>query len=716
MRDHGQAEKIVSFDACRGTGAHSDPPVAITLVLDTLKVSQDEAQSEIDQVVQFLRQNGGHLGQPVSILTLTSTGLWQVGVSSTDGNALAAAIRHHHLTSWQNNATNLSARIDQTWQASQAPYGAASIGAPAGMDPAAESALKAIAAIAMAERRMPGRKILFWVGPRWSVGSGHKPTEKEQTPEAKQVLFDKIVWFSTLLRLARVRLYSISVEETVFEGTNPPIPSLPVSSPAEVTLSDLNRNLLAIESGGQARKATNNLVRQLDDCLREESVSYTLSFNPAPAEHVDAYHDLRVEVRPSGLTARTNAGYYDQPYYLDAPNSAVRKVTVAQLDQLLREARGTSDGDLERQLSGLELTERASGAAVAGWIADVRGKKAREALVALADEAAFLDPPAADILTDAPPEVPAQRQMITRTAEYLNQTIPHLPNFFARRTMVRYEEIPSFYKGDARFTAAEPLHVVDSSRTTVLYRNGAEVESRAPPRGKVDPQLTTYGTFGPVLGAVRSALALGVMWSHWEKGSDGGRRAVFRYAVPATASQFMVGGCCRPGGDGTVGFSRMAGYHGEMAIDPASGALLRVTVQADLNGFVPMGRAEIMVVYGPVDIGGKTYICPVRSVGLWRARSLNTMTEWNTDAFLAWGPYATKLNDFRFDDYHTFRAKVRILPGFTQVPNSPRKAVLWSASSHGRFARYFSSRTQIFRKLMGWLASPCACSLIGALS
>ena len=32
-------------------------------------------------------------------------------------------------------------------------------------------------------------------------------------------------------------------------------------------------------------------------------------------------------------------------------------------------------------------------------------------------------------------------------------------------------------------------------------------------------------------------------------------------------------------------------------------------IEADLQGFVPLDRSDIMVEYGPVEIGGKTYIC-----------------------------------------------------------------------------------------------------------
>lgn len=703
--DNGHPEKIVSFHAYGGMGAAPDPPVSVTLVLDTLQLPFTLASQERQSVEAFLRRHGGHLAQPMTILTLTESGLSRVGVASTEGNRLAESIAHNRVTSWTGRNNNLSAQIDRTSNQSQVPaLGAGLVNIPVVNDLPGEAALKALGAIATAERRQSGRKLLIWVGPGWGVGSGvfgHNPQgagsgvnpeEAAETNKEKQTLFDRIVWFSTLLRVARITLDNFSEGETT--GVNNDdgqlgVPLLngpaampfpwysvhPAVSPQELSptsgqgVANLNRKVLALESGGRSMPRSSDLARQLEDCVHETNTFYSLTFNPAPAAHFDEYHTLGVNIREPGLTAHTNTSYYDQPYYLDTPDPAIRKITVAQLGELLRGARSESDGDMARQLSDLELTERASDDEVASWTAELRGKKARQVLLALADASAFLDPPPAEIPGDAPPDEDAQRQMISLAANYLNTTIPRLPNFFARRTSVGYEETPPFYKGGGRFTAAEPLHAVGSSKTTVLYRDGAEVvDAKTGRRGKEDQSLTTYGTFGPVLGAVKGALADSgaLTWSRWEKDAAGARRAVFRYAVPTAASGYKTGGCCLPDGDGTMAFVRMTGYHGEIAIDPGSGAVLRVELEADFNGFVPMGRADVMVAYGPVNLGSKTYICPVHSVGIWRARSVNTLLEWNnTQGFLTWGPYATKLNDFRYDDYHLFRAESRILSGFS---------------------------------------------------
>jgi VWFA-related protein len=682
--DNGQPEKIVSFHAYDGLSAKADPPARIILVLDMLEAPELASQVR-DSARAFLRENGGHLAQPTSVLLITKTGLSRVGLSPTDGNALAESITNDRETPWNPAKGNLSTQIDHTWEASQAPYlgpgnpwyaPPGATGGPKKLDPSAEAALQALGMIATTQRRQPGRKLLIWLGPGWGMGSGNNPNEKDgsghlkekEVIEQKQLLFDKIVWLSTLLRLARVSVYSFSVGEKNLIGFPSLASYVAVTLPAQATVFDLNRKMLAIESGGRVLKPSTDLAHQIDDCVREANAFYTLSFDPAPAVNPDEYHDLKVVLHQLGMTVRTNAGYYDEPYYSDAPNLALRRLTVAQLTQWMHDAQGESDGELAKQLSILELTERANTAEIASWTTELHSKKAREALLALVDASAFLDPPAAYVLPDPPPDENAQREMVSLATEYLNNTIPRLPNFFARRTAISYEEIPPFYQGIGRFTAAQPLHAVNTSKTTVLYRSGAEVEAKSPQANKQDRYLTTYGTFGPVLGAVKGALANSVTWSRWEKDASGERRAVFRFAVPAAASRYRTGGCCLPDREGNMGFGTSTAYHGQIAIDPASGAVLRILVQADLKGFVPLNRSGVIVTYAPVVIGGKTYICPIHSVSLLRARSVNALREWDTQEFLTWGPYATELNDFRYDDYRMFRGESRMLSGFDVTP------------------------------------------------
>ncbi len=574
LLDNGEPSRILSFQAFDGISAKPDPPVEVIAVIDVLQVPVDLISYEKNSVEAFLRRNGGHLAQPVSIYTVLETGFWQVAEASSDGNKLAAQVAH-------NNEVALIRRFGGNLRGG--------VVASSGSSPSLE-ALQALGEIATAERRKPGRKLLLWVGPGSGVGSG----AFAEGSSPKDHTFYAIGWFSTLLREARIALYSFSAKETDL------LPHLYLGylhgaeSVREASFRYLDRKVLAVQSGGRVLDRGYDLVSQIESCVGEAGAFYTLSFDPSHADHGNEYHELKVQIGKPGLTARTNTGYYDQPYYSDQPNLAVRRVTVEQLEQVLEADHGDGDADVARQLSALELTERLSPAKLASWTAAMHGKKTQQALTALADASAFLHPPLREIPADAPPDTTTQQRMISSAAAYLKKTIPALPNFFATRTTVRYEESVQFDQGSLTFDD-EPLHIAENFKETVLYRNGSEVAKSAAKRSKRktnDPYLITYGTFGPVLDFVRDAIAApsALSWSRWEH-TPSGPRAVFRYIVPVDRSLYRMWGCCLPGGNGTGGFEALAGHHGEMAIDPASGAILRFEVEADLKGLTT-GRLE----------------------------------------------------------------------------------------------------------------------------
>jgi hypothetical protein len=117
----------------------------------------------------------------------------------------------------------------------------------------------------------------------------------------------------------------------------------------------------------------------------------------------------------------------------------------------------------------------------------------------------------------------------------------------------------------------------------------------------------------------------------------------------------------------------MTGYYGEFAVDPSSGAVMRLAIEADLDEDrdpqAPLIRSALMVDYGPVQIGGKPYISPVRSVSASRGRTLKLMRDWGMP-FVVYAPFEMLLNDFTFSDYHKFGSESRMLAGFEEVPES----------------------------------------------
>lgn len=318
--------------------------------------------------------------------------------------------------------------------------------------------------------------------------------------------------------------------------------------------------------------------------------------------------------------------------------AAARPVTAEQLEQVLAADGRSSDAEIASQLGGLVLTERLSPARLARCEANLHGPRARQALMVLADVAAFLDlPSAAEVPPAAAPDVAAQRQMLALTVNYVIKTVHELPNFFATRTTTSFQ-LPENKSWSS----------TGRSSVKVIYRKGEEVIDAGARQGGSGQGLASSGEFGPILGTVMLDAAQGALsWSHWEQGAAG-REAVFSFSVSAAKSHYELAYCCiEKYGSPPVPFKSFSGYHGEIAVDPANGTILRLVLRADLKKSDPFSKADIFVEYGPVEIGGKTYICPVKSA----AYSVSD-----------WREIGTWLNDVAFEQYHVYRADTRILP------------------------------------------------------
>ena len=347
--------------------------------------------------------------------------------------------------------------------------------------------------------------------------------------------------------------------------------------------------------------------------------------------------------------------------------SAQQSVTVEDVQRMLAEDKGKPDAKVAQQLSGLKLTERMRSAKLKLLEQSVPGTKSRRALLALADASVFLSPAVADVLSQVPPDSDEQRHVLASTAEYLAKMLPKLPNFYATRTTVRYEEgMQSGKRARAASQKDSSWRQVGSSTAVVTYRDGKElVDPREWGKHPSHPKgvgLITRGTFGPILSTVIADAAHGEMaWDHWERGSAR-TLAVFRYRVPQNQSHYSLAirGLSSDKGDA----EQITAYDGEVAIDAASGTILFLTVQADQPLGSPIIRSDIMVEYGPVEIGGKAYTCPIRSVSI----------ELDSGVFMgiyASAPtsHATLLNDVTFGDYHLFGSDARILTGNVPAPD-----------------------------------------------
>lgn len=333
---------------------------------------------------------------------------------------------------------------------------------------------------------------------------------------------------------------------------------------------------------------------------------------------------------------------------------ANRPVTVAELEQVLDQVRGRSDKEAARQLSMLALSERMNDRRLSRWETALPGRRARQALMTLADVSAFLDPPAGEIPPRATPEVTEQRRIVAAMVAYVNKTMHQLPNFFATRVTLSFEDRPGFehtQKPTNIFIQHLPFYSIGSDRANVLYRDGAE-RNRS---GRADDSnvvgLTTRGEFGPILELVISDTKhSGVRWSHWEQGASG-PLAVFRFSVPTNESHYLV-------------YGKVAGYHAELAVDPAEGTIFRLSVQADLKPTDPIMEADIQVEYARVELGGATYTCPVKSIAMSMARERDDMFRGASGT-----PLRTRLNDVAFVQYRRLGSEARVLTGADSGPD-----------------------------------------------
>lgn len=367
-------------------------------------------------------------------------------------------------------------------------------------------------------------------------------------------------------------------------------------------------------------------------------------------------------------------------------------MTVDKLSKIVASSRGKKDAKVAERLYGMELTERLSAAKLAALEAALPGPESRRALVALADLATFFDPPQAEIPNLSAPTLEQQREITEKAIDYVKTTLHRLPNLFARRDTISFEDTPPVLRSGGGIAAAsgvfipaKPMHPVSRSTETVLFREGQEKVQKAGEEQETSESdkagLTTFGEFGPILSTIFGDLPRGdLAWSHWEK--IGAKPvAVFRFGVPANASHYQIKFCCIAG----KVFEKFPAYHGTVTIDPATGTILRLTLITDFKKSDPIAKAELMVEYGQVELGRQKYYCPVRSISVSlapvesntnRAKPLpgyvptinGNMQLTVQDYSAEDAPLQTMLNEVIFDQYHLFQSESRLVIANSNTP------------------------------------------------
>lgn len=288
LLDEDRPAEIAAFEARGGSEDGGAPGVQIVLVIDTINLDFRWATLGRDAVIRFLRDNGGRLAYPVSVMWMTDTGVETQGPPTTDGNALAAQVEA------KGAGLRVLTGTTGTWVAIQR------------FQASTELLDKLVGALS----KRPGRKLVIWAGPGWPLLS---PLRVGATSKEQQAMFRTIVDLNTHLREGQIALYGLMM------GVTSPFTDQyedyvkGVRAPSGTVPNDLNFKVLAVQSGGLVLEPSNELADQIKRCVLDAGGYYRIWFTPPPTGAADEYHSLKIKLDKPGLTVRTSTGYYNQP-------------------------------------------------------------------------------------------------------------------------------------------------------------------------------------------------------------------------------------------------------------------------------------------------------------------------------------------------------------------------------------------------------------------
>jgi VWFA-related protein len=290
LLDNKLEQKVLSFQAVDQTTPGD--PTEVILLVDEVNTSFTSVSYERSQIENFLKQNGGKLPQPVSLIFFSDQNTEIQNTASRDGNAL--------LAEFDKSETAL-----RTIRRSAGFYGA---------EDRLQLSLRTLGSLAEHEASKPGRKLLIWISPGWPILSGPRV---ELSGRQQQGIFNEVVAMSQALRQARITLSSVDPLGTADSGGlrttyyQEFLKGLKKANQAQA--GNLALQVLATQSGGQVLYSSNDITAEIARCASDAEAYYVLSFDPPRADGPNDYRPIEVKVDKPGLTVRTRTGYYAQP-------------------------------------------------------------------------------------------------------------------------------------------------------------------------------------------------------------------------------------------------------------------------------------------------------------------------------------------------------------------------------------------------------------------
>jgi VWFA-related protein len=304
LLDNGRPVQPASFRAVDPT---ADPnAIHILLVVDMLNNTTSSVARQREQIGEYLNQDGGRLSHSTSLAVMTETGVKMMNGASLDGHALLDAFE----------------KVDSQLR---------SVGRSAGFYGAAEhlqESLDNLGQITDYEAKLPGRKLVFLIGPGWPmlVNAGLQESDKQRA-----WVFNTLVQLSNRMREAHVVLYSLDPfglgatgghsDPFLYQGYRKPVTKVD-----QAEYPYLAQQVLAEHSGGRALISSNDTLGDINSALRDAGAYYEITFAPPAPDKQNEYHKLEVRVDKPNTQVRTTAGYYARPAAIGGKTTPPSKV------------------------------------------------------------------------------------------------------------------------------------------------------------------------------------------------------------------------------------------------------------------------------------------------------------------------------------------------------------------------------------------------------
>lgn len=291
--------------------------------------------------------------------------------------------------------------------------------------------------------------------------------------------------------------------------------------------------------------------------------------------------------------------------------AAQTRLTVQQLLTFVRSSLELKQDDREvaQYLRKVKLTQKLDDHTIEDLQGQGIGPKTLEALNQLKEESKDLPaaapvppPPVKPAVVIPPPSQEEQGRIIDQARDYALSYTKRLPDFMCTQVTRRYYDPTGmeFWQKEDTITIRLSYFEQKENYKVILVNNHVADTSIDALGG-----ATSTGEFGTMLKELFEPDTRAEFgWERWAT-LRGRRTYVFNYRVAQNHSKWHVNYQRR--------VEVVPGYHGLVYVDKETGAVVRVTLEAELPPSFPLQAAGTMLDYDFTDISGQQFLLPLRA-------------------------------------------------------------------------------------------------------